>query len=81
MFAATCLELYGFYKEGNVFSGNDYMMLIIGNIVAFIVAMLAIKFFIGFLIKHGFKLFGYYRIAVGGIILLLHFMGVNLAML
>lgn len=41
----------------------------IGNVVAFVVAMLAIKFFIGFLQKHGFRLFGWYRIA-GGIVLL-----------
>ncbi|MFZ9718892.1 MAG: undecaprenyl-diphosphate phosphatase, partial [Chitinophagaceae bacterium] len=44
---------------------------IIGNIVAFIVAMLAIRFFIGFLQKHGFRLFGWYRIVVGGILLVL----------
>lgn len=44
---------------------------IIGNIVAFIVAMLAIRFFIGFLQKHGFRLFGWYRIVVGGILLIL----------
>jgi undecaprenyl-diphosphatase len=81
MFAATCKELYDFFKDGNVFSGNDYVVLIVGNVVAFIVAMFAIKFFINFLIKHGFKWFGYYRIAIGGIILLLYFMGVNLAML
>ena len=81
MFAATCKELYDFYKAGNVFSNSDYSVLIIGNVVAFIVAMLAIKFFIGYLVKHGFRLFGYYRIAVGGIILLLHFLGVDLAML
>ncbi len=42
---------------------------IVGNIVAFIVAMLAIKFFIGFLQKHGFRFFGWYRIIVGGILL------------
>lgn len=50
-------------------------VLIIGNVVAFIVAMLAIKFFIGFVTKYGFKLFGWYRIIVGGIILILMFMG------
>ena len=42
---------------------------IIGNVVAFVVAMLAIKFFIGFLQKHGFRLFGWYRIVMGGILL------------
>ncbi len=44
---------------------------ITGNLVAFIVAMLAIKFFIGFLQKHGFKLFGWYRIIAGTILLAL----------
>ncbi|MFN5334362.1 MAG: undecaprenyl-diphosphate phosphatase [Bacteroidota bacterium] len=54
----------------------DYMKaFIIGNMVAFIVAMLAIKFFIGFLQKHGFKFFGWYRIAVGTILLFLYAIG------
>jgi undecaprenyl-diphosphatase len=44
---------------------------IIGNLVAFVVAMLAIKFFIGYLQKHGFKFFGWYRIAVGALLLVL----------
>ena len=48
---------------------------LIGNIVAFIVAMLAIKFFIGFLQKHGFRLFGWYRIIIGVILLLLLWTG------
>jgi len=46
--------------------------------VAFIVALIAIKSFITFLTKHGFKLFGYYRIAIGVIILVLYFVGVDL---
>lgn len=54
--------------------------LLIGNVVAFIVAMAAIKFFISFLTKYGFKAFGYYRIIVGGIILLLLLTGQNLSM-
>jgi undecaprenyl-diphosphatase len=53
-------------------------LLIIGNIVAFVVAMAAIKFFIGFLTKYGFKAFGYYRILVGTLILLLLYCGVHL---
>lgn len=48
---------------------------LIGNIVAFIVALLAIKFFIHFLQKHGFRLFGWYRIAMGAILLILLRMG------
>lgn len=55
---------------------NDYMKaFVIGNIVAFIVAMLAIKFFIGYLQKHGFKFFGWYRIIVGAILLSLYATG------
>ena len=52
--------------------------LIIGNIVAFIVAMLAIKFFISFLTKYGFKAFGWYRIVVGAVLLTLLFAGIDL---
>jgi len=46
-------------------------LLLLGNLVAFVVALLAIRFFIGYLQKHGFKLFGYYRIIVGAALLLL----------
>jgi undecaprenyl-diphosphatase len=53
-------------------------ILLIGNVVAFVVAMLAIKFFITFLQKHGFKVFGYYRIIVGTILLILLALGVDL---
>lgn len=54
-------------------------VLILGNLIAFVVAMLAIKFFIGFLTKHGFKLFGWYRIIVGGAIVILLFLGYDLS--
>jgi undecaprenyl-diphosphatase len=55
---------------------NDYMKVFLtGNIVAFIVAMLAIKFFIGYLQKHGFKFFGWYRIIVGAVLLFLYATG------
>ena len=66
MAAATGYKLY---KGYNNISSEDIKLFAIGNAVAFVVAVLAIKFFIGFLQKHGFKLFGYYRI-IGGIILL-----------
>jgi undecaprenyl-diphosphatase len=66
MAAATGYKLLKGYKTLNT---EHIKLLAVGNMVAFIVAMLAIKFFIGFLQKHGFKLFGYYRI-IGGIILL-----------
>lgn len=71
MFAATAKKLYDFYKEGHVISSEQVNILIIGNVVAFAVALLAIKSFIGYLNKHGFKVFGWYRIVVGLIIIIL----------
>ncbi|OIP82272.1 MAG: UDP-diphosphatase [Porphyromonadaceae bacterium CG2_30_38_12] len=55
--------------------------LLVGNVVAFVVAMAAIKFFISFLTKYGFKAFGYYRIVVGVALLVLAAMGVNLSII
>jgi len=66
MAAATGYKLY---KGYNTINSEDIRLFAIGNAVAFIVAVLAIKFFIGYLQRHGFKLFGYYRI-IGGLILL-----------
>jgi len=57
---------------------DNLTVLIIGNVVAFIVAMAAIKFFIGFLTKYGFKVFGYYRIVVGVVLLVLLALGIDL---
>lgn len=71
MLAATVYKLYKFNQENGGFSANEIKQLMIGNFVAFLVAMLAIKFFIKFLQKHGFKIWGYYRIALGLILLLL----------
>ncbi len=69
MFAATAKKMYDFYKEGHVFTSDEIKLLAIGNVIAFIVAMLAIKTFITFLERRGFKLFGWYRIIVGAIII------------
>lgn len=57
-------------------SSENTKAFIVGNIVAFIVAMLAIKFFIGFLQKHGFRWFGWYRIVAGAVLLGLIWKGV-----
>ncbi|MEJ7691445.1 undecaprenyl-diphosphate phosphatase [Daejeonella sp.] len=78
MFGATAKKLYDFYQDGYVITANEVTLLIIGNVVAFIVAMLAIKYFITFLQKHGFRLFGWYRIIVGGILLVLLLSGYDL---
>jgi undecaprenyl-diphosphatase len=79
MFAATGYKLLQFYLEGNRFGSQEIILLIVGNVAAFIVAMLAIKSFITFLTKHGFKWFGYYRIIVGLIILILFFLDIELS--
>jgi undecaprenyl-diphosphatase UppP len=78
MFAATVFELLKTYKSIN---SSNILVLITGNVVAFIVAMLAIKGFISYLTKYGFKLFGYYRIVVGLVILTLVFCGISLDIL
>lgn len=76
MFAATCKSLWDFVKdEGGTFSSQDLMLLGVGNLVAFLVAMAAIRYFIQYLTKHGFKWFGYYRIVMGTILLILWKMG------
>jgi undecaprenyl-diphosphatase len=82
MFGASALKLYkGFSEHPEVFTGNNISLLLIGNAVAFVVAMLAIRFFVQFLTKHGFRVFGWYRIIIGGILLILLALGVNLEIL
>ena len=76
MLAATCYKLLKYYKESGGFSSEEIKQLAIGNVVAFIVALLAIKFFIGFLKKYGFTIWGWYRIIVGIILLLLIWKGI-----
>ena len=58
-----------------MFNGDQVKFLVIGNVIAFVVAMLAIKTFITFLEKKGFKLFGYYRIIAGIVLLALYYAG------
>lgn len=73
MLGATLKKSYDYYQDGFTLTDDQINLLIIGNVVGFIVALLAIKTFIGYLSKHGFKLFGYYRIIIGCIILAIHF--------
>jgi undecaprenyl-diphosphatase len=76
MLAATCYKLLKYHQETGGFSAEEYKLLAIGNVVAFIVAMLAIKFFIGFLKKYGFRVWGIYRVCVGILLLVLIGMGI-----
>lgn len=78
MLGATVKKGYDFYKAGHSLTGDEINLLLIGNIVGFLVAMLAIKSFIGYLSKHGFRMFGWYRILVGGVILILLLSGFDL---
>lgn len=78
MFGATAKKLFDFYQDGLVISQEQVNLLLIGNIVAFIVAMLAIRYFITFLQTRGFRIFGWYRIIVGGVILILLLSGYDL---
>ena len=80
MFAATLFKLLKIFlkPEGLELIMNNMGTLIVGNAVAFIVALLAIKFFISFVTKYGFKAFGWYRIVLGGLILILLLTGHNL---
>jgi undecaprenyl-diphosphatase len=78
MFGATAKKLFDFYQNGFVIDQEQVNLLIIGNLVAFIVAMLAIRYFITFLQSRGFRIFGWYRIIVGGIILILLLSGYDL---
>lgn len=82
MFVATAYKLFQFYKdpEGGGFHGNEIQLLLIGNVVAFIVALIAIKFFITYLQKHGFRIFGIYRILAAIAIYFLHRHGVQFAL-
>ena len=79
MLGATVYKVYKLVKEGGMEIITDNLVtLIIGNAVAFIVALLAIKFFIGFVTRYGFKAFGWYRIIVGVLILVLLMTGHSL---
>ncbi|TKC07937.1 undecaprenyl-diphosphate phosphatase [Pedobacter polaris] len=81
MFAATGKKLLDFYKDGHTISTEQMQILAFGNIVAFIVALLAIKSFIGYLNKNGFKIFGWYRIIVGLVIIALLLSGHELSII
>lgn len=69
MLGASVVKLYKFMKEGHVFTGEEINLLIVGNVIGFVVAIVAIKTFIGVLTKYGFKAFGWYRIVVGLVII------------
>lgn len=81
MFGATIVKAYKLYQSSGfgIFQDNA-MTLIVGNVVAFVVAMVAIRFFIGVVTRYGFRAFGYYRIVVGVAIAAMLLAGVPLSL-
>lgn len=77
MLAATAYKMLK-YQLNTGFTTDDIQILLIGNVVAFVVALIAIKALISYLTKYGFKMFGYYRIILGVIIIVLILSGVGL---
>lgn len=80
MFAATAYKLLKLVIEPESLQllSDNIGVLLIGNVVAFIVALLAIKFFISYVTKYGFKAFGYYRIIVGAAIIIMGLCGISM---
>ena len=69
MAVASAIKLLKFFLDAGGFSGAEFGYLVIGALVAFIVSMLAIKFLMNFVKKHDFKVFGWYRIALGALVI------------
>ncbi|MCE5206428.1 MAG: undecaprenyl-diphosphate phosphatase [Porphyromonadaceae bacterium] len=82
MAAAAGYKLFQLLKDpvNSEMLTDNLILLVVGNVVAFVVAVFAIKFFIDFLTRYGFKAFGVYRIIVGSLLLMLIFSGVDLSM-
>ena len=73
MFGASLLKLY---KFGFGFSSAEFLILVAGMVVAFAVSLFVIKMLLGYIKKHDFKVFGWYRIVLGIIVLICGFVGV-----
>ena len=77
MLAASVKSFYDVHKTNpEVFVRNNMSILALGSLVSFIVALIAIRFFITYLQRHGFRLFGYYRILAGSLIIILIWKGI-----
>lgn len=75
MAGATVLKVY---KNFHLIRPEDVKVILFGNAVAFVVALLAIRLFVGFVAKYGFRAFGIYRILVGGLLLIMLALGIEL---
>ena len=65
MFGASLIRVLKFIMSGAVMTAVEVQVLIVGCLVSFLVSLVAIKFLMGYVKKHSFALFGYYRIIVG----------------
>lgn len=79
MLGASLLKVVKFLIEGNPIVINEVLFLLIGCVVAFGVSMLVIKFLMAYIKKHDFKVFGYYRIVLGILLIILFATGVMIA--
>lgn len=83
MLGATCKKVYDLISNGGgnlLTEGNNLTVLLVGSAVAFVVAIAAIKFFINYVSRYGFRAFGWYRIIVGVVILVCLACGIDLKM-
>ena len=71
MAGASALKLFKFFLEGNALTGNEVIVLLVGCVVAFLVSMLAIRFLMDYVKRHTFTVFGWYRIALGILVLVI----------
>lgn len=76
MVGASGVKLLGFLKDGMNFTGLEWAVLLTGMVVAFLVSLVVIRFLMNFIKKHDFKSFGYYRIALGILVIVLLLAGV-----
>ena len=82
MFGASALKLVkALDGTPEIFTTHNLTVLAIGNLVAFLVAMMAIRFFVSYLTQYGFRIFGWYRIILGALLLILLGAGVDLSVL
>jgi undecaprenyl-diphosphatase len=81
MAAAAVKDSWDYYESGLRLGSNDLLILLFGNAVAFVVALAAIRFFVGFVTKYGFRAFGIYRILAGSVLLVMLALGVKLQLI
>ena len=71
MFGGSGVKVLKYFAKGNTFSAQEFAVLAVGTVVAFVVSLICIKFLMNYIKKHDFKVFGWYRIALGALLLLL----------